>query len=437
MGSVMNCPYPGCNGNTSQNSQECPVCHRRVEACSACGQPNRALARQCRACGKAVSANGEWPVYRKDPALDAFSPASLDFDSISPSWPFERLWPSVSLGFGEEVIAPLLAEHGLLVVCTRKSRLCVFNRFTGELLADLKIGERECYAAICGRTLVAGSGSRVVAYDLLAAFRGWSEGRFRLIELWHKELPGGEILQPLNRTGKGANPESLLVWVGSLEKASIYSLDLSTGAERWKTPAVISATTSGPVVDDAGNAYVVADDRKVYRIAFDSGEMHASRPAANPLRADVAPAWVDSTLFFFDEEGALNSCRTDDGLIPVRASDMALFGVRGFATSSRGLLVAHGRGLSKLSLGGQLVWAADGAMTGMGSSPALAGDCGFGITEDGSRLCLCDFKGSTLRFHQLAIVNDRNLAPPAFAGRVIYTCSFHGEVSALRVKTAD
>lgn len=376
----------------------------------------------------------EWPLYRKDSALNAFSQTPLDFDLIAAPH-LERLWPALSLGFGEEVIAPLLAEHGILAVCTRKGNLSILNRFTGERLADLKVGKSDCFAAISGRTLIAGSGRDVIAYDLLAAFQEWSAGRFRLNELWHKKLDGdGEVLQPLNCVSKNLQNESLLVWLGGPENVTIYCLDIQSGEERWKSPAVIPAVASAPTSDDNGNAYVVAEDRKVYRIAIDSGMMEVSRAAGYPLRTDIAPAWLDSTLFFFDEEGALNSCRTDNGLIPVRASDMTLFGVRGFATSPRGLLVAHGRGLSKLSLGGQLIWSADGTMNGMSSSPVLSGDCGFGVTEERSVLCLCDFKGAILRFHPFAITNSRNLAPPAFAGNVIYTCSFNGEINALKIK---
>jgi outer membrane protein assembly factor BamB len=393
------------------------------------------LARKCRACGKELTASAEWPVFRKSPALDAFSPSALEFDSVSASDHFERLWPVGQLRSGEEVVAPLVLDHGLLVICTRAGTMYILNRFSGERLAELKLGDEESFALISGRVLVAASGRRVVAYDLLAAFRAWNAGRFRLTELWEKTLESGAILQPLNRSGQGL--EALLVWAGDPEQASIHCLDIGTGEERWKSPAMIASPASAVVADHEGNAYVVTGDSKVLRIAFDCGQIETSKRASRPLRVDVAPAWVDSTLFFFDEEGVLSFCRTDNGMIPTPASDLAFFGVRGFATSPRGILVAHGQGLSKLSLSGQLIWSADGSMTGMSSSPLLAGDCGFGVTEERSVLCLCDFKGSALRFHQFAITDDLNLAPPAFAGRSIYTCSFHGEVSGLKVKTTN
>jgi hypothetical protein len=76
-------------------------------------------------------------------------------------------------------------------------------------------------------------------------------------------------------------------------------------------------------------------------------------------------------------------------------------------------------------------------MTAMSSSPVLAGDCGFGVGQDRSVVYMCDFKGTFLRFHQFLLGEDRNLAPPAFAGNVLYTCSLHGELNALRVNTVN
>jgi len=75
---------------------------------------------------------------------------------------------------------------------------------------------------------------------------------------------------------------------------------------------------------------VIAADRRIYRIAGDSGALTASEPAANPVRVDVAPAWLDSTLYFFDEEGALCACRTDtgDGLTPSRVSELTMLASR-------------------------------------------------------------------------------------------------------------
>lgn len=439
---MMSCPYPGCDGGpaTGSNtaSDSCTVCGRFVAPCHVCGGRNRALARFCRVCGRSLKANPEWPVYRHDPAFSAFAPAPLDFDSVPPASQFERPWAEVSLG--EEVVAPPILEHGLLIVCSRKGAFYVLNRFTGERLVDVRLGEGDCFALAAGRTLLAAAGNRIVAYDLLSAFQNWTAGRFRLSERWRKTLKAGPILYPLNRLAR-ADAEtglgSILACTGGADASLIHCLDIETGEERWPAPAAIPAAASAPASDEDGNAYVVAADHRVYRIAGDSGALMASEPAANPVRIDVAPGWLDSTLYFFDEEGALCACRTDtgDGLTPSRVSELALLGVKGFATSPRGVLVSHGRGLTKLSLGGQLIWRADPSMGGMSSSPVLAGDCAFGVGQNRSVLYLCDFKGTFLRFHQFLLTEDINLAPPAFAGRVIYTCSLHGDVSALRVNT--
>src|SRR5437868_1089298 len=114
----MSCPYPGCTGEPKPASDECPACHRRISGCPACGQPNRALARLCRACGNQLAVTPEWPVYRNNSTFASFSPAPLDFDSVSHSKQFDRLWSAV--GLSAEVVAPPIAEHGLLIVCSRK-----------------------------------------------------------------------------------------------------------------------------------------------------------------------------------------------------------------------------------------------------------------------------------------------------------------------------
>lgn len=429
----MSCPYPGCSGTLVPHSDGCPVCHRRVVFCPSCERPNRALAKMCRACGKPVGEQVEWPVYRRNPGFDSFSPAPLDFDSISPSQQFERLWPPVTLGKGEEVLAPPVVEHGLLIVCTRKGVVYVLNRFTGEQLATLPSTEGLSFALVSGDTLAIAGGNRVATYNLREAFRSWIAGHFKLAEVWRKTLDSGSVVHPLN----ALTPKSLLVCSGGPGKVTVHCLDTETGETRWLTPVVIPTGASAPVCDDQGNAYLLGSDRKVHRIASGSGTVEASASASNPLRIDIAPTWMDSILFFFDEEGALYSCRTDvGGMTPARVSELTLLGVKGFAVSPRGILVSHGRGLTKLSLGGQLVWSADPSMYPMSSSPVLAGDCGMGVTLERSVIYLCDFKGTFLRFHQFPSADDQNLAPPAFAGDVLYTCSHHGELNALRVVTA-
>jgi outer membrane protein assembly factor BamB len=381
-----------------------------------------------------VLPNLEWPVYRNNPTYTAYSPSRLDFDLIPPSQQFERLWPDVSLG--EEVMAPPVADHGLLVVCSRKGAVYVLNRFTGERLADVRLGEGECSALISGRSLIVAAARRIVAYDLLGAFQNWSNGRFRMIERWHFTVDSGPILHPPNKLAR-QGAESVLICCSAPDGTLVHCLDIESGEPRWQAPAAFPGNVSAAVSAEDGNAYVVASDRKIYRIVGDSGALEASLQMANSLRTDIAPAWLDSTLLFFDEEGALCACRTDtsDGMTPARVSELTLFGVKGFAASPRGVLVSHGRGLTKLSLGGQLIWRADPSMGGMSSSPVLAGDCGLGVVQNRSIVYICDFKGAFLRFHQFLVTEDVNMAPPAYAGRTLYSCSLHGQLNALRINT--
>lgn len=342
------------------------------------------------------------------------------------------MWPEVALR--AEVVAPPIVEHGLVAVCSRRGTVYVINQFSGERLADLRAGNGECFALISNHTLVIAGDDQVTAYDLLEGFRHWSSGRFKLGELWRTTLNGDMVAHPINRID---HDSVLLVCVREKSSASVHRLDMKTGEPRWEMPVSVPVMTSAAVVDDARNAFLLAADQKVYRISGDTATVEVSRSTAIPLRIEIAPAWQDSTLYFFDEEGALCCCRTGAGeeLIPARVSELTLLGIKGFAVSPRGVLVSHARGLTKLSLSGQLIWAADPSMAAMSSSPVLAGDCGFGVGVDRSVVYMCDFRGPFLRFHQFLLAEDLNVAPPAFAGNVLYTCSLHGELNALRVNT--
>jgi hypothetical protein len=354
----------------------------------------------------------------------------LDFDAVLASEPFKRLWPSVNLG--GEVVATPVVDHGLLVVCTRRGAVHVLNRFTGEQLASLKLAEGFCFALIHQHMLIVTNGNRVFGYDLLESFRNWTLGRFRLTERWHQSLETEMLSHPPN----SLTEDSFLVCSEANQGMVLHCLKCADGEPYWSKPARVPVRTSAPVSDFAGSAYLLGTDRKVHRVDAGSGAIEASASAATLLNVDVAPAWMDSTLFFLDDQGALCSCRTDsDSMVPARVSELTLLGVRGFALSPRGILVSHGRGLTKLSLSGQLIWPADLSMNPMSSSPVLVGDCGLAVAQDRSVAYLCDFKGPFLRFHQFLVTNDLNLAPPAFAGNVLYTCSLRGEVNALRVNT--
>ena len=357
---MMSCPYPGCDGGpatgSSTASDSCPVCGRLVAPCYVCGGRNRALARFCRVCGRPLKGNPEWPIYRHDSAFSAFAPAPLDFDWVPPSSQFERLWPEVSLG--EEVVAPPILDHGLLIVCSRKGAFYMLNRFTGERLTDLRLGEGDCFALVAGRTLLAGAGNRVVAYDLLGAFQNWTAGRFRLAERWRKTLKAGPIQYPLNRlAGLDAETGSILACISDAEGSVIHCLDIETGEERWPTPAAIPAVASAPASDEDGNAYVIAADHRVYRISGDSGALTASEPVA--IRAYRCGARVAGLyLIFLRRRGrALRVPYRYRGWLHAGAcfgTDAS--GRQGLWTSPRGVLVSHGRGMTKLSLGGQLIW---------------------------------------------------------------------------------
>ena len=434
----MNCPYPDCRQSITPGAGQCPVCHRKLENCGKCHTENRALAKFCRGCGEWLSATHEWPVYRNDSAFDAYSDRPLEFDAVAGTHPrFEKLWPDLNLS--EEILAAPVVEHGLLVVCSRRGGIHLINRFTGEPLVDFRLGGAGEYSVLfCGETLVASGPDQIAAYDLLSGFNEWTHGRFRLNQNWHCTTPGmAGLLQPLSLAPGNGVPPAVIVCVCRDGGAAVSALDLKTGEPRWEEPVMLPATASAVAVADDGCGYAVTQNGHVYRIDLTSGQWLASQPASTGLRVDIAPVWIDQTLYFIDEESRLCACHTGGARMkPAQASDLRLLGAKGLAGSRRGILVAYGAGLAKLSLGGQLIWRADTSMGAIGGSPVIAGDCGFGVGLNRSVLYFCDFKGNFLRFDQFLIGEDANWAAPALAGGVIYTCSLHGSVSATRICAA-
>jgi hypothetical protein len=176
----------------------------------------------------------------------------------------------------------------------------------------------------------------------------------------------------------------------------------------------------------------------VYRISGgDPQSAPVLQKAEAPFRlaASVAPVWSDDQLLFFDEDGSLCACvASDDGpTTPRRISETRFLGVRGFAVSPSGVLVSHGRGLSKLSLGGRLMWQADASMEPIGGSPIIAGGCGIGVSRERNILYICDFQGPALSFQAVGLPAGLNRTSPAFCDNVVYSCSSPGVVSAVRI----
>lgn len=392
-------------------------------------------------CGELLPAQSDWPVYRSNSALNSCSTGALDFDVVEPAQPFEKQWPDHSLG--DEILAAPVVEHGLLIVCSRRGGLHILNQFTGEPLADLRIASgncEDCSAAVCGSMLVATGGDRIVAFNLLRAFEGWLAGRFRLAEAWHAPLATADyVLRPLNMLGaRSGDRPALLVCAADANGGVLSCFALDTGEPLWTEPARLPAAVSAPAIGDDDAIYTVAADNRVYRVCSRTGHWQASTPLHGVANIDVAPAWFDDTFYFFDEGGGLCACHTSGAdLSPARAAELNLHGVKGLAVSSRGILVCHGVGLTKLSLGGQLIWGADSSMGPMSGSPVIAGDCGLAVAQNRSVAYLCDLKGGFLRLHRSLICDDMNVASPAFAGDVLYTCSLHGTISALRVQTVN
>jgi hypothetical protein len=213
----------------------------------------------------------------------------------------------------------------------------------------------------------------------------------------------------------------------------LWRIDMAAGTLANDEPVALPGAVSSPQVDDAGNAFFVAADSiiRVDRGARECGPI-AKLPCA--VRPEIPPALADGGLLFAAEDGTVWTCNAaGPTLCPRPLSEAHLFGLSGFAVSPLGIFVAHAKGLSKLSLGGQVVWKADPAMEGVRAAPLVAGQCGFGVTQNSSTLYCCDFRERFLRFYRTPLADDETLAAPAFAGRTVYSCSLHGNFTAMRV----
>jgi hypothetical protein len=434
----MNCPYPRCGNVFECGSECCSVCGRKILFCPHCRDSNRTSALYCQRCGEPLPIDREWPRFRRTPELDAFAPSVLEYESIDPARQFEPLWPAVLLGNGKhEVIAALAAEYGLIVVVSRQGFVYILNRLTGEPLAETRIADSidsDCGPLIEDGTLVLTGNDCVLAFDLIASLRAWVTGRFQLIPKWERRFSGEAVVHVTAGSPEKTKSRSVLsVTQASGGEFHLWWIDMAAGTLTSDEPISLPGTVSIPRVDDAGNAFFVLADG-IIRVDLGAREGGPIAKISSAARPEIPPAVMDGSLLFAAADGTVWTCNaTGPNLCPRPLSDVHLFGLAGFAVSPLGIFVAHAKGLSKLSPGGQVAWKADPAMEGVRAAPLVAGHCGFGITQNSSTLYCCDFRERFLRFYRTPLSDDETLAAPAFAGGTVYSCSLHGNLTATRV----
>jgi hypothetical protein len=336
-----------------------------------------------------------------------------------------RAWDELYLGGGnEEIVSAPMAAHGLLIICGRRGAVYFINRFTGEILSETKLAsgfELNTAPMVHGSTLLLGASDSVIAVDLLASFKLWHQGGFRAVEQWRVQLPDGvKIVRPITVAFDRRSRNAGYAVIAALKEnqTRVFLLDVMTGRmlreQPWEIPALVSMMAG----DSADNLLSVGNDARVYRLhAGEEPELTWSAPCRFPVNISVAPGCLDDTLFFFSEQGLLCSCQAGPARLGVlsQVSEARLLGVRAFAASRRGCLVAHGKGLSKLSLSGRLIWSSDATIEPMQSSPIIAGACGIGVSSDPSVAYVCDFQSASLEFHEHRLNGGKTRTPPALA----------------------
>jgi outer membrane protein assembly factor BamB len=345
---------------------------------------------------------------------------------------------SVRVGGGRErFTSPLVAEHGLLAMCSASGRLFLLNRFTGEVLSVLGIeepqGEAE-YAALFRDDWIFTAGGRTVAgAGLLDPFNTWESGRFQLPGWsWKKTLPGS-VRWPANAVQNNGSCRILVVTQNG--GTQLHCLDGATGDSVWKRPAT-PPEIGVPVFGEPSRAYVLTAEGEVLQIELETGKMIASPRRIEDPDLRIPPVWQDDTLYFFNTDGQL--CISMTGPqgpgAPAPTTEYKLNSVVGMAVSPQAVLVSYARGLALLSRTGQKLWTGGTDMEdACGTAPMIAGTVGFGVGVNRSFLYACDLKGGGFRYRRLGVGQQAIYSAAAYAEGFIYTCSHQGEVNWLRV----
>ncbi len=157
----LKCPYSDCTKNNLKKGVErCPQCSRLLKPCPGCGEPNRAFANFCRACGRELGgAELGWTGFKGGPERRGLNPSEG-------GGPVRRIEEVTSLHL-EDWCRSLLFSDGHLFVVTRGGRVEVVDVESRQVKGGWKVeGPITCEPCVHRGSLYLGGRQRVSAFTL-------------------------------------------------------------------------------------------------------------------------------------------------------------------------------------------------------------------------------------------------------------------------------
>lgn len=226
--------------------------------------------------------------------------------------------------------------------------------------------------------------------------------------------------------------------------AQVVCLDPETGKELWRT-TLTGPFRAGPAVVD-GRVYAVSSDNQIHALDAATGRKlwtHGGIAEGAGIFGGAAPVVTGNVVIAGLSSGELFALRADNGrvlwsdsLAGIQKSDAvsALPDVRGFPVVDHGQVIAAGHASRMVDIdlrSGARVWEQD---IGSFTSPWVAGDFLYMITDDAQMLCVSRKDGRVRWAQQLRRYGDEKKKAdaitwtgPIMAGSRLLAANTQGE----------
>lgn len=196
-----------------------------------------------------VSAPGDWPAYRGDPAHSGYVPDSQPAPAGESAWEFRT---------GERLYASPSVVEDVLYLSSGDRRIVALDADTGEVKWEREVsGPVNSSPAIAGSLVFVGlRDGRLIALDRATGLSRW-------------EFQTGDLVYGSPTVHRG------VAYIGSGDR-SIYALDAFTGEERWSRETGGRIVASPAVIGDY--VVVVSQDQQLYIYDAGTGQFRLDYP---------------------------------------------------------------------------------------------------------------------------------------------------------------
>lgn len=283
-----------------------------------------------------------------------------------------------------------------------------------------------------GRVFAVGSDGAVSAFDATSGARVW--------------LRGGEVERDLRSAvfGGGVSYADGKVYATN-GTGEVMALDAATGSELWKVKP--AGPLRGSPTVDFGSVYVMTQDNQIVALEAATGKLQwqeSAATAASGVFGVAAPAAGQGTVIAGYSSGELVAYRYENGRTlwadalartNISTTVGALTDIDADPIIDNGRVYALGQGGRMAAyelVTGQRIWELN--LAGI-STPALAGDWIFTLTDDARLLAIARASGKVRWISQLARYrNEEKKKDPIFwqgpvlAGDSLWTVNSEGDV---------